>query len=375
MKKLISTIFSFSLLALILTVPADTGATGATVTGCCNSSGPIATPMDVSIAATEATAAVNAFTAAESELINANIYNAGQSITAEIQKSRTASSKLFENQNTALRELFIGFGAAQQEMKTQERSGKFARFNSLCVGPEVGAGIQVGKKAEKKLSKKLEDDTKEYNKFWKNPDDLRDHHAKKDPEKINADVLFPVNKTLVPEELKHAQNMVELIVNPYPELQIPEEVKGTDQAKLYELLQKQKKALLAIPQLVFNKSLAAVSPTLPLGNQATELHRQMGGTGTPEQVVDGKISPYAFLDLSADSRFASPNWYAEVATKDELALLRESLAMNAALLEIQNRKLELIQLQTLMAAQESAMKIQENMNPTLNDQFIKATKQ
>lgn len=374
MNQIRYTHLALVLLVLSLTVTAHATDTGATVAGCCSSTSSIATPMGVNLAAQQAISEVNAFTAAESMIINNNIRDTGKAITAEIKKNRKTTTKLFENQNSTLHSFLTQFGSAQAELKNQDRVGKFARFDNLCVGPEIGAGVQIGKKAEKKLAAKLETDSKTYNNFWKNPSKLLEYHAGKNAEKINADVLFPANKTLHPDNLKYAQDITELIINPLPEVQLPDTGKDKTAGKKRDVLQKQKKALLAIPQLVFNRFLAAISPTLPLGNTATKLHQQMGNTGTPEEVIDGKISPYAFLTLASDSRFANPNWYAELAEKNTKALLSESLAMDAARLEIQNRMLELTQLQTLMAAQQNAMDTQEVMNTTLYNLYVNAIK-
>ena len=353
--------FTYILTLLIISAASNVHAMGpgASVVGTCQSTAPIATPMGVNLAAQQAAATVNAFTTTQSAIINANILNTGQAITAEIAKNREATTKLFEHQNDTMHQFFTEFGSAQAELKNQDRVGKFARFDNLCVGPDIGAGVQVGKKAEKKLAEKLEEDSRAYNTFWKNPDKLLAYQIEKDADKLNADFLFPSNKTLHPDDLKHAQNMAELIINPLPEMELPQRVADQKAGKEYLLRQKQKQALISIPQLVLNKALAAVSPTLPLGEVATELYRQMGNTETPEEVIDGKISPYAFLSLASDARFANPNWYAELARKNSKALLSESLAMDAARLEIQNRMLELTQLQTLMMAQQSAMDAQQ----------------
>ncbi len=367
MKKITRSFLCFALAVLSMPNLALTSSLdGANVTGCCRSSSSIATPMGVNTAATNATAAVNEFTGIQSSIINKNIINTGTAITAEIEKNREAMSGLFKNQNSELSKMFSQFGMAQEELKIQETTGPNARFNNHCLGPEIGAGVQVGKKAEKKLTEELETDSKEYNKFWNNPDSILDYHKAKDLDKISGQLLFPLNKTLTTVELKDAQNIVELIVNPYPELQLPTHVKDKEKVKKYEVLQRQKDASLAIPQLVFNQCLSAFAPTLPLGSQATILNEQMGNDGAPEQVIDGMISPYAFLTLFSDSKFANPNWWAELTTKEIKALQAESLTINAALLEIQNRKLALMQLQTLMAAQESSARTNEIMHPTLN---------
>lgn len=375
MKKSLSLSFTILVVLLFLPVPAMTTDLGANVAGCCSNTQPIATPMGVELAATEAVAKVNAFTAKQSAIINANIRNSGEAITAEIAKNREATSKLFENQNTELHKMITQFGMAQAELQNQERVGELSRFDSLCVGPEIGAGVQVGKKAEKQVTAKLEKDSNTYNKHWKNPDKLIDYHLNKDSEKINANLLFPATKTLAPQDLKHAQDMVELMINPYPEPQLPEKAKGSSAAKQYELLQMQKKALLSLPQLAFNKAVAANTPTLPLEKAATELYRQKGNKGVPETVVDGKISPYAFLELISDSRFGNPNWWSQVSKKNIKAVLSDSLVLDAARFEVENRRLELEQLRTLMAALENATQNQDQMHATLNQLYIDAVKE
>lgn len=364
MKKIIVTL-------TILLCPAITWA-GSYVVGTCSSTGPIATPQEVSLAAHTATSEVNLHTTMESGLIQSRIDAVGKTLGLELQKNRSSNESLVEFQTNSIRDMLVKMGSAKEKIEAERTFGPQSRLGNLCSEPEIGGNIQAGEKAEKEVKNKLEEDIKSYNRIYRPEKDVRDHITQIPYEKISSESLFPSNKTLKKEDVKDAQNISQLITNPDPTPELPDADKETTAGKLYENQRKIKESALVVPQLVFNKNIAAHSPTMPLGDQAIEMHRSMGGTGDPDEIgiVDDKISPYAVLDLMVNSRFSNPNWYAELGEKNEIAMMRELLAMEAVSLELQRRQLELTQLMTLMLAQEASSRVRENINPKIYGQSL-----
>jgi hypothetical protein len=327
--------------------------------------------MGVDMAAQKATSSVTAKITSASMSIQSKIEQVGKAIGTELTKNRESEKVLIQNQNQETQKMLAGFGVGQQEMYKQKNFGPQSRLDSLCTGIEMGGRLQNGKITEKKVAQKLGEDIQKYNKRWTSIDAIQKFNMQKDPLKINSAALIPANKTMTNEQIKDAQALSEMITNPIPETQISDDQKETMPGKKYEVVQKFKQARLIIPQIVFNKNIAAHSPSMPLGGQATKMYQAMGGKGTPPEVVDGKISPYAMLNLMVDSRFANPNWYASLGAKNEVALMREMLAMDAVKMEMQRRQLELTQLMTLMIAQDTSDQLAKDYKPALNDLYKK----
>jgi hypothetical protein len=343
---------------------------GAQVIGCCSSTGPIATPQEVSLAAHKATNEVNAHTTVESQAIQYRIDTVGETLAIELQKNRTSNENLVEFQTNSIRDMLVQMGSAKEKVEAERIFGPQSRFESLCVEPEIGGTIQAGDKAEKQVRAKLEEDIQDHNRTYRSGKEVQEDIVQIPFENISSEYLFPSNKTLKKEGVKDAQNLSQLITNPNPTPGLSDADKKTKAGELYEVRRKMKESALIVPQLVFNKNIAAHSPSVPLGDQAIEMHKSMGGSGDPDElgIVGGNISPYAALDLMVNSRFSNPNWYAELGEKNETAMMRELLAMEAVSLELQRRQMELTQLMALMLAQEASGQIQENLDPNIAGQ-------
>jgi hypothetical protein len=359
------------LIIIIVLCPVSSWA-GSQVVGCCSSTGPIATPQEVSLAAHKATSDVNSHTTMESMAIQNSIETVGETLAIELQKNRTSNESLVEFQTNSIRDLLVQMGSAKEKVEAERTFGPQSRFDVLCAEPEIGGNIQAGEIAEVQVQIRLEDDMKTHNREYRSEKAIRDYITDVPFEKISSESLFPSNKTLKKEGVKDAQNLSQLITNPNPNPELSDADKKTAAGRLYENQRKIKESLLVIPQLVFNKNIAAHSPSVPLGDQAIEMHKSMGGSGDPDEIgiVDGKVSPYAALDLMVNSRFSNPNWYAELGEKNEVAMMRELLAMEAVNLELQRRQLELTQLMALMFAQEASFQIRENLDPNISGQEL-----
>lgn len=328
---------------------------GSSVVGCCSSTGEIATPQEVNLATQKATKDVNLNTTNESTLIQSKIEQVGKVLGTELQKNRSSNEKLIENQNNQIRNLLVEYGTAKEKIEAEKTFGPQSRLDTLCDEPEIGGRIQAGLKAETEVTKQLGKDIRTHNTTTRTQKEKAQIIEKVPFDTINSEALFPANKTLTKEAIKNSKNVAQLITNPEPISQLSDK-EASDMGKEFENSRKIIESRLIVPQLVFNKNIAAHSPSVPLGDQAIELHKKMGGSGKPEDVgvVDGMVSPYAMLDLMVNSRFSNPNWYAEISEKNQTALMRELLAMEATSMEMQKRQLELTQLMALLLAQDTA---------------------
>ena len=353
-----------------LTIPSHIWA-AAMVTGCCSSTGPIATPQEVFLAAQTSAAEVIATTTAESLAIQAELTTVGTMIGNEIQKTRNSNEILLKEQVSQFRNLLMEYGAAKETVEATRTYGSAAAMDNLCSKPEIVGRVQSGLIAEKKVQGKLSSDIQEYNNNFTSTQAVIDALHEKETEDTTPENLLPKNQTLSAESVKKAQSLNEMITNPVPDLQISDDDKKKETGKEYEVVQKVKAARMMIPQEVFNRNIAAHSPSIPAEEKVMEIYESMGGTGTEEDagIVNGMISPYAMLDLQVKSRYANPNWYLGLNSKNEVGLMRELVTMNAVGLEIQRRQLELTQLTALMLAQDVAQKVNAESNRELKELY------
>ena len=291
----------------------------------------------------------------------------GLPISMEFKKNRQAYTKLVENQNQVFSDLVTGLGAAQAELKTQEQFGKHSLFDTIYLGNDIAEAVQIQKAAEPLLIKKIYDEFETYRHQFTNPSKIIAHQAQKNNDILTGQTLVASEGTMDPGQIKAAMQMSEILLDPYPELALPEAKKQTSQGKRYTTVRSVKKAQLIISQYLLSENITEQAPTVS-AETVNKIRSSMGYTGDP-LAQDSRLSSKAFMELLVDCKFANPNWYTEGADKNYYGLSREGLVLKAFSLEQELHMLFKLHRQTLLKAQIYAAQITHKMNPELNQAF------
>lgn len=358
----------FALLSMATApVQAATVGPGSQIIGKAYNTLPIATPENVSLGVELVKGRI--------ATMETSVNNGLQAIRQGQQEQVAAETKLLEALGVTIRDVMVQQGVAQEKAEAQRTYGPQSKAPSACGTPELGSGVQVGKAAEGKVSRDITTALKTHGSKWGKHDDIAKHYATIPKEKVTPEKLFPEKGTLTVDEVKDAKLMGELLTNPSPTLKLSEAVQKTSSGQSYELISKIKETRLAVPQKVVSDTIAAHSPTMELGDWAIDAWQSMGGSGTPEGVVDGKISPVALLNLMTDMRFSNPNWYKALngGEMNEMAIKREQLMMAATSMEMQRRQLILLQQIAMMMAENQSAQTNAELNPVLQNFSNQAT--
>lgn len=320
--------------------------TGTHVWGECGS-GQIATPMDVANAAT--------WTTTE---INSQILLVGKALQSSLEKLNGSLQAGTKGQLEALREMLVQTKAAEERVRAQRTYGAASQSNGLCGGQEMAAGSQVGKKSEKQVARGIRERNQDLadGAFpdQRAVDAWHEELLKTEP-KIDVQLLFPADGTIPSTDVKAAADLHQLLLNPFPTPAVDESRKDTTAGRDYQLRQRVKLARLLVPQEVLARLMAYSTPTTELGELASKMWADMGGSGAPEGLTaDGRISQNALYALLVSSRFSNPNWYREIAQKNEVMIYRELAMMQAFQLELLNRMhMDLKMIAAMMATQQA----------------------
>lgn len=335
---------------------------GTYVVGKC-SSGAIATPSDVAMAAD--------WTAST---ISQAILKVGQALQGEVAKQTETMIKLDEAAGERLRQFLIEFGTAQHRADAQRVYGAQSRPSMGCEGRELGAGAMVGKKAERLVSSDYSSRFKTHNAEVRNVHQSEAWIKAVKDENLSIEKFMPTYGTYKnSEELQAARDLGILLTNPYPTSALQGAEKNTREGAAYEARRKLKEARLLLPQKVMSDVAAYRSPLMELGAWLLEMWQKAGGSGQPDGIVDGKISPNTMIDMLVDVRFANPNWYDNTLSMNDVALQRESLHMQAVQLEIARRQMRYLEMIASLLAQGEGARIMDTDHQALAGSSARAT--
>lgn len=341
---------------------------------CCVGIGVMATPTGV-------TSAFNSFASSATNRLDQLFKSANQAfyqywglpITSEFSKNRTAFSKLMKNQNQVFQDLFVGLGAAQAELGNQEQFGKFSLFGTIRLGKDIAKAAQIQKEAEPQLVSKIYDELETYRHQFASADKVLAYHIGKDDALFKGQNIVDTEGTMGTDQIKASIQISEILLDPYPDIELPEAKKQTRAAEISTFKRMVKKSQLLLSQYLYSENIAEQSPTI-LTETVNLIRTSMGYSGDP--LPEGsRISSKEFMALLVESKFANPNWYTESADKNRYGLTRESLVLKAFALEQELHRLFKLHRQTLLKAQIYAARINHQMNPELNKAFNIAVSQ
>jgi hypothetical protein len=304
--------------------------------------------------------------------LDRRIKNDDKSILDQLKRNAAANKEGTKRLAQQIRDLMVEAGAAEEKMRAERMFGKVWRMDNACSDPAAAEGLQVGKKAESKVSKESYQMLKEHNEHGYSSSGPNSFTAKlrdmKD-EDIDAAILFPEGGVMGAEDIAKAQRISEVVTNPAPTPELPDRMKNSPEGQAYEAQKKIKAGRLTVPQKVWSDFLAANSATVPLDGWAQDTYERMGGSGTPEGVKDGKMSPMSALDMQVDMRYANPNWAPDVFGASEENKLYEIAQMQAVNLEFQRRQHALLQQIALMLAQDQSARVNQEQDPIIRARY------
>lgn len=336
---------------------------GVNVTGCCNSAGEIATPEEVSTAASDA-----------GEAVSDTVLEVGKAIESSQDKTTEMINKSFELQNEFLSDLFKSYGIAQEKMKSMERSGEgsksYLATTPDCSSDGTRASVFQGLGAEKDLAANLKEDSRNHSLNTATSQDGYKRLIEQDIEDINSNLLFPAEGTLSVENAAKAKELVKTITDPFPVPALTGDQKNTSSGQQAEVLVKLREARMDVARSVLSDTVAAHSPTLEIEDLVMDIYEKMGQEGDPEIIQEGKVSPMAYINLMTDTRFANEDWLQGPdginTMVSEIALLRELLDMNAVKMEIDRRQTKSLQQISVMMASKMANDVSNEMDKAIN---------
>ena len=259
-------------------------------------------------------------------------------------------------------------------MKNMRQFGPLSKAYGVGTVEDRLRYVMSGKQAENSLADKIRGDITDYSRTMKKKKHRSNYYMNKDLSSISSSFFFPQKGTLSAEQTDKVLFAVRSIVDPFPTPKLPEDKSGKGKNMGYQAQRKIKYSRLAMPAAVMSDIVSSYTPVMELGEWAKRMYKKMGGSGEAPQVVNGKISPMAYINIMVNSRFANENWFSGkngIHGKTPTGVLREMAVMDSVKIEMQRRQMKYMQQISALLAQDQAMKTGERFNDSLNKMYEK----
>lgn len=279
----------------------------------------------------------------------------GQGLRGGSNKASAAMNKNAEAQNAYIRQLIAGMGTAREKSDNMEMFGPGSR--AYNTAGKFGSGVQVGIGAQKHLSGKIRDDIHTYSRQF----DSR----KKILERLRgapAGNKYGAADTMSLQELAASKEIAKTVINPFPALDLNENLDQGRTAEGYKSTRKAKDARLLLPIGVLSDLIAEQAPVLNLEGWPGQMHERLGGEGEPLRAEDGKLSMNGLIGMLADMRFANQDWLAGengIHGMTYTGVLRELLMAKVDKLMVQYRRMLWLDRMAALMAQKQLPKDKE----------------
>ena len=290
---------------------------------------------------------VNMNTNAEAQSIRSEITSAAQNIIGTIRVSSETIVRAIVDLKESTVSALKGQTAAKEAQKTSDLYGKAGQPNGLCGSTAMGAGLQVGLQAGANLQQDMRQKRVSYGNTpsAKPVEYLRRLLAAEHPDaQAMPDALFPLNHTLSAEQLAQAHETIKTLADPRP-LPVPTEAqKKSPAGEAYAAARLVHQGRIQNAAELLSYHVAFHAPTLPddVATWAKEQWQEAGASGTPPDIVDGKLSEAGLLNLLVQIRMGNPNWFTHIAEETEAGLLRELVLMQAIQLQLTHKNTEIL---------------------------------
>jgi hypothetical protein len=239
--------------------------------------------------------------------------------------------------------------AAERQIERTYEAGSQPPAN--CGNDQMGAGYQISSKTAAKAFADISERVSSRRTRFQRPLDFQKERLSEGwpAPKLAAGLLGPSDSpsTYTLAETADAEKLIETLTSPSPPPELSEGQLSTPAGRSYESRVRDYETSQALFQSVLARRVADRAPSVEgLEAWARGKWEDMGGSGEPPGLVEGRLSQDALFWYLTNMRLGSANWHEqELAALPEAGLLREIASMKAVELELlrrQNEKLDAI---------------------------------
>lgn len=280
----------------------------------------------------------------------------GQGLRDGSNKTAAAIDKNFETQDAYIRQLITSFGVAHNKAENNRIFGQQSKaYNTFHDA--FDSGVASGLVARDRISAKARDDMQIYIRNFKTKKQILDRFNQ-----VPSGFALGTDQTLTAQELATNKEVFKTALDPFPALNLPEDLNQKPLTQSYKSTRKAKEAQLLIPTAVFGDLLAAYAPVIDAAGWPIQVYEKMGGENESPQVIDGKLSMNGLLKILSDMRFASHDWAAGangLHGMTKTGVLREMLLSRVDKLMIEYRNMLWLDRMAALLAQKQLSRNQE----------------
>jgi hypothetical protein len=139
------------------------------------------------------------------------------------------------------------------------------------------------------------------------------------------------------DRMVDARRFIDNATDPYPLDDLPKELRETPQGKMYWIRRKLYEGRLSASRYSLNHALAWRTPAAALKGWLLQVWQESKATEHRDELIAALPENLSYLELlktEVDRRFASPAWYAGIASNPQAAVTRELAYMQALALNL-----------------------------------------
>ena len=281
--------------------------------------------------------------------------NSAQNSTASVIESE------FKNQNNVLRQYMINARAGQIKAQAAIDEAPAQQGQQSCDSPGLAAGIQVGAQTNRDLTSRLTQSALAHDTGFSRSTDATAAVLAAPSAAFGPPAIFPQSGSMTQAQFGVARQWLSVTTAPAPLPALPSDETQTASGMRYAAAVRVDAARLAVPQETLAEIASMHAASIATGAWTSDTWAAMTGNSKapPTGVVDGKISDAALTSLMVNSRYANPSWYAAIATKNNVGLLREIALLDAVRAHIEVTQMRLTERIASMLAQTTSEKANE----------------
>ena len=324
-------VFAVGLVLIAILCPARTQAASCTNGPCCKQSdikGPIIQPKHNEDEEGKGDINLGGLT------VLSGVLAVGQGLRSGSNKITATLDKNFEAQSAAIRQMLTSLGAAKQKSAMREMFGP--NSGAYMAKQDFGEQVESGFAARDEFASRVRADLHDYLRKF----DTKKGYHKRLENAPDTGALYRTSGTMTPEQLYRTKEWAKTTLDPTPARNLPQ--KDMKLSRDYSAIRKAKETKLLIPEAVLSDLIAARAPTVDMKGWPARMHKKMGGKGSPQETVDGKLSANSLMATLADARFANQDWLSGkdgIHGKTRTGTLRELLQMRVDKLMMELRQM------------------------------------
>lgn len=360
---------------------------GSQVVGWSHSTLPIATPGNVSQAAS--------WTAST---INSQIIKVGRALSDIGQSNTAAISKLFESQNDMIKAVNQEMGQSRTAVNAMSAYGPTSRSVLGCGSVKTASAAAYTVSAAKAGAKAY---TASVNTYSRSASSHRDAYRMlnqvigKPGQRVGATDLFGGQNGVVTPARCVAVNgsgatpgtsgaggkcqdasFAVALINPLPRPTLAAPAAGTPAGKQYRVLRRLELSELSLPTMTLSQVHSWHTANVPVPSSIRKMWVNDQMPPTVPWNAKGLVSPDSLLNAQIALRYEDPTWMRTLNGQDDAYALMREIAMNQAIgLEVSRRRLVLLEYIASMMAGSNAHAVRVHLGPQLDHLYQAAESQ